>query len=108
KMQAHDYGPMVLVYSHVEAFFPKEDVVVARDALRAWLWEDRDTAHAEAKALGEASRAKIEKLFAHDIGGIIPELLAIVEGGEQEMSRVSPRTFLKDVHVPIYLLHGAG
>lgn len=108
KLQAHDYGPLVLVYSHVESFFPKEDVVLARDALRAWLWEDRETAHAEAKALSEASRDEIEKLFAHDIRGIIPELLAIIQGGENEMKLVSPRTFLGRVHVPIFLLHGAG
>src|SRR5260221_3202781 len=31
-MHAHDYGPLVLVYSHIEDFFPADDVATARDA----------------------------------------------------------------------------
>ena len=53
---------MVLVYSHVEDFFPAEDVPAARDALRSWLWEKRDDARearegALARVEGEARRA---------------------------------------------------
>ena len=107
-MHAHDYGPLVLVYSHVEAFFPAADVAVARDALRAWLWEYQETARAQAKGLSAASREKIEKLFAHDVSGISGEMLALIAREESVTRQVSPRTFLRDVHVPIYLLHGAG
>src|SRR5262245_41938697 len=45
-IKPHEYGPLVLVYDHAQAFFPAEDVPAARDALRLWLWEKKDDARA--------------------------------------------------------------
>jgi pimeloyl-ACP methyl ester carboxylesterase len=108
KLKAHDYGPLVLVYDHVESFFPPEDVLAARDALRAWLWEDFDTARERAQALSPPSRDKIDRLFSHDTASIAPELLAEVERNASALAAVSPRTYLPNLRAPLYLLHGAG
>jgi dienelactone hydrolase len=107
-MHAHEYGPLVLVYSHVEDFFPAEDVAAAREALRAWLWEDHDEARAKLGALSEASRAKMQHLFDGHLDAIVPELLSEVDRSATLMAGVSPHGQLAAVHVPVYLLHGAG
>ena len=105
---AHDYGPLVLVYSHIEDFFPTEDVTAARDALRAWLWEWYDAARARAAELPPPSRTRMQSLFEHRIDAIAPELLAVVARNEAPMAAVSPHGRLGALRVPVYLLHGAG
>jgi dienelactone hydrolase len=108
KLTAHEYGPLVVAYSHIESFFPPEDVAVARESLRLWLWERFDDARKRAQGLGPSSRQRMESLFAHRLDTIAPELLAEIERNKAELPRVSPSSCLSKVHVPVYLLHGAG
>jgi pimeloyl-ACP methyl ester carboxylesterase len=107
-MQAHDYGPLVLVYSHIEDFFPAEDVDVARDALRAWLWDRQDEARLKLVALSEPSRAMMGRLFDHRIDSIAPALLREIDKTRAAMALVSPHGHLGSVRAAVYLLHGAG
>jgi pimeloyl-ACP methyl ester carboxylesterase len=107
-MHAHDYGPLVVAYSYAEDFFPADDLLEARDALRLWLWEDRDAARARAKNLSPPSREKLEALFAHDVSSIAPELLAEIERRRASLAQVSPSAHLANVRCPVFLLHGAG
>lgn len=106
-MSAHDYGPLVVVYSYVEDFFPQDDVLEARAALRSWLWEDRDAARAHATNLSPPSRAKLEALFAHDVSAFAHELLAEIERRHASLASVSPSAHLANVRCPVFLLHGA-
>jgi dienelactone hydrolase len=108
KIQAHEYGPLVLVYSHIEDFFPAADVPAARDALRLWLWEMHTAAQARAKDLSQPSRAKMDLLFDHKVGEIAPEILAEVERRKDVLAPVSPHDQLATLKAPVYLLHGAG
>jgi dienelactone hydrolase len=108
RLRAHGYGVMVLVYSHIEDFFPSEDVPAARDALRYWLWEQRDDARKAAERLSPASKAKIEGLFDTSVGPMKPELLAEIERRADEMARVSPHGRLGSIRANVYLLHGEG
>jgi pimeloyl-ACP methyl ester carboxylesterase len=108
QLRAHGYGVMVLVYSHVEDFFPTEDVPAARDALRFWLWEKRDDARKAAAALSPASKAKIDGLFEAGVGSMKDELLAEIDSHTEEMARVSPRGHLGSIRANVYLLHGEG
>ncbi len=107
-LQAHTYGPMVLVYSHIEAFFPEADAGAAREALRYWLWEEFDTAKKHARKLGPESRARMEALFDHKLETVRPELLAEIDRQKPYFPSVSPAGRMGDVHAPIFLLHGAG
>src|SRR5271166_3702586 len=63
QMAAHEYGPLVLIYSHVEDFFPPTDVATAHEALRLLLWEKVDESRKQAEQLSPASRAKMELLY---------------------------------------------
>jgi pimeloyl-ACP methyl ester carboxylesterase len=108
QLHAHDYGPLVLVYSHVEGFFPAADAPLAREALRYWLWEEFDTARTRARQLGPESRARMEALFDHKVETIKPELLAEIDRQKGYFPSVSPAGRLALVRAPIFLLHGAG
>ncbi len=107
-MTAHEYGILVLVYAHAEEFFSAQDTDAARDALRLWLWEDRDAARTREKDLSEAGKAKTELLFSSHAAALGPEILKALDHHEAEMSAVSPHGHLESLRVPVYLLHGAG
>jgi dienelactone hydrolase len=109
-MRAHEYGATVLVYTHVEDFFPAADVPAARDALRLWLWEERDDAREAEKGLSPASKAKVDALFASpaDIASVRPEILAEIDRNAEAMQAVSPHGRLGGMKAHVYLLHGEG
>lgn len=107
RLQAHDYGQVVLVYSHVEDFFPAADVPVARDALRSWLHEDFDAARSRARDLSPEAAALIAEIFAHS-PSLAPALDAEIARLSPQLAAVSPSAHLADLRVPVFLLHGAG
>jgi pimeloyl-ACP methyl ester carboxylesterase len=108
RMRAHDYGALVLVYAHVERFFPGPDAPAAADALRLWLWEQKEDARARAADLSPAGRERLLALFDRRLDAIAPELLAEVAVSQKAMATVSPHGHLGAVRAPIFLLHGAG
>lgn len=108
--KAHEYGATVLVYTHVEDFFPEADVPAARESLRLWLHESRDDARRAAKELSPESRAKVEKLFSADIGSLRPELTREIDRLRPQMKAMSPEADgrLANIRANVYLLHGEG
>lgn len=108
KLRAHGYGATVLVYTHVDDFFPAEDVPAARDALRHWLRERREAARESAKTLSPASKQKMDTLFGPDISPLRAELMAMIEKRVPDMKHVSPHGKLAGLKAHVYLLHGAG
>jgi pimeloyl-ACP methyl ester carboxylesterase len=108
KLVAHDYGVTVVVYSHVEDFFPPEDVPAARDALLAWLANRRDEARKAAATLSPPSKAKIDGIFDAGADPLRAELLAEIESHRGEMANVSPHGRLGSIRADVYLLHGEG
>jgi dienelactone hydrolase len=108
KMHAHEYGPLVLVYSHIDDFFPRSDVAAAQVALRLWLWEKRDEARAALPALSMPSREKMQRLFDGKVDSIAKEIEDELAKNREAAAAVSPRGHLGGVKVPVFLLHGAG
>lgn len=106
--KAHDYGPLVLVYGHIEGFFPKEEADPAREALRFFLWEQPDRAREAAKALSLGSRARMDALLDRKIDTIAADLMTEIAGRGAEMDRVSPKGHLAGIKARVFLLHGAG
>jgi dienelactone hydrolase len=108
RLHAHGYGPMVLVYSHIEDFFPPADSALAAEALRLWLAERRDDARRVAAALSRASKAKIDGLFDVGASAMKAEILAEIDRRADEMAAVSPHGHLAALSANVYLLHGEG
>jgi len=104
---AHDYGASVFVYAHLNQFFPADDLAVAHDALREWLWEEPDKAKPLIEKLSPASQATMDALLARRIDEVRPEILNAIHTDEVELAKLSPRGHMEDLHVPVYILHGA-
>jgi pimeloyl-ACP methyl ester carboxylesterase len=104
---AHDYGAAVFVYSHLEQFFPVNELPVAHDALRAWLWEQPTDAQVLFPRLSPASRATMEILMARQINRLRPELLDAIQADDSQLNAISPQGKLASLHTPVFLLHGA-
>lgn len=107
--KAHEYGAVVLLYGHLERFVPPEDLGMARDAVRAWLEEDRDRAWRLASG---PHASETERIFVRLASGRLSEMQseldAAVRAHEAELQALSPRGRLGAVPVPVYLLHGTG
>jgi len=104
--QAHEYGVLVLAYSHLEDFFSPRDVPIAREALRQWLWEQPNALKAAA-ALSPDGQKKLD-LLLHHRDQMREPLLAEITLHKDEMAAVSPHGHLAQLHTSVFLLHGAG
>ncbi len=104
--RAHEYGVLILAYSHLEDFFTSSDVPVARESLRQKLWEVPNPALGAA-ALSPAGAGEMNLLVQHR-EQLEKAFLEEVERHRAEMAEVSPAGRLKSLTVPVYLLHGAG
>ncbi len=107
QMPAHEYGPLVLIYSHVDDFFPPSDVETARQALRLLLWEQVNESKKAAGQLSPGSRDKMELLYQHQSAKLADEMKRVIARHRPEMAPVSPHGHLISLHVPVLLLHGA-
>jgi dienelactone hydrolase len=107
QMAANEYGPLVLIYSHVEDFFPPTDVNTAREALRLLLWEKVDDSRKCAARLSLPSRQKMELLYGNHVEALVAEMKQAIARHHADMSPASPHGHLESLHVAVLLLHGA-
>jgi pimeloyl-ACP methyl ester carboxylesterase len=105
-LKAHEYGALILAYSHPEDFFPAKDVPIATVALRQWIWEQPADSMKTAEALSPAGKQELDMLLHHR-GDLQQTFLREVERHHGEMDAVSPHSHLSELHVPVFLLHGA-
>ncbi|HEX4337453.1 MAG TPA: hypothetical protein VH062_16175 [Polyangiaceae bacterium] len=107
--KAHEYGLVVLLYEHLDAFVPEEDLATMHLAVRAWLREDR--AHAWAFA-SRRTTERAERLFIELVTGHRDAFRSGLEpllAGEKAQERaLSPSGRIARIPVPVYLLHGKG
>lgn len=106
RLQAHEYGALILAYSHMEDFFSERDVPIAREAVRLWLWESPDSMK-KADQLSPEGRAELELLLHHreQLG---QPLLQSIQKHAEEMRVVSPHGQIEHLNVPVFLLHATG
>src|SRR5512146_437165 len=90
-LKAHEYGALVVVYSHPEDFFSAKDVPAAREALRYQLWENEAESRKAAEKLSPAGRARMELLWQHKKEALSTELSASIDRHRSESLLVSPR-----------------
>ncbi|HEU4414468.1 MAG TPA: alpha/beta hydrolase [Candidatus Angelobacter sp.] len=106
RLEAHEYGVLVLAYAHLEDFFSPQDVPVAREALRQWLWE-QPAAIKTAVAMSPQGQTEFDELLHHrDV--LREALLKEITLHRAEMEAVSPHGHLAQTRAAVFLLHGAG
>ena len=108
RMPAHEYGPLVVAYANISAYFAPSDVDQARAALRALLWEDLPKARAEAAKLSPRGQARMAQIFAHDTSSLTADTQRGLAAMQTELDAASPHFYLSRLSVPVMLLHGAG
>jgi pimeloyl-ACP methyl ester carboxylesterase len=105
----HEYGPLVLLYRHLDALAPPRDRPRLREVVRAWLREEWDRARGLA---GRLSSGKARRLFAliasKQIDKLRPRLEALLKADRAALEALSPRDKLWRIGAPIFLLHGRG
>jgi pimeloyl-ACP methyl ester carboxylesterase len=104
--QAHEYGVLILAYSHLEDFFSGADIPPAHEALRRHLWE-QPALESASNALTPQGRSELDLLENHR-DRMEQAMLQEVDRHTGEMDAVSPAGKMSGMHVPVYLLHGAG
>jgi len=104
----HEYGLLIVVYSHPEDFFPTQDVETARNSLRLLLHEDVDAAKHEAEKLSPQSRELMNAVFQHERDGLRTKLLTDLDKHTAEAVAVSPHNHLQGLKAKVLLVHGEG
>lgn len=107
-LAAHEYGPLVAVYSHVQEFFSKTDAVLAHEAIGLLLRERINESHAVAKKLSADGQRRMANLYDKHRDDMSRELLRHIPDHRAEMISASPRGHLAKIQVPVLLLHGDG
>jgi dienelactone hydrolase len=105
--QAHEYGVLVLAYSHLDDFFSPTDEPAAKEALRLWLWEQQDAVIKAEQQLSPEGQQEFERLVHHR-DQVQLQLIHEIQMHKDEMEAVSPHGHLANLDVPVYLLHGSG
>lgn len=105
-LPAHEYGPLVLEYEHIEEFVPASDVKPIGDVLRAHLYEDKDAEISAMKLLNARQTAEAKSLMDAASSSTRSLLFTSENKHSAEMQQLSPEAHLHDLTVPVFLLHG--
>jgi pimeloyl-ACP methyl ester carboxylesterase len=105
-LAAHEYGPLVLEYEHLEDFLPAQDLGPVRAVLRAHLYEDRKGEAEASLGLNEAQKREALALMDATSAETRARIAASLARHTGEMAGLSPHGRLETMSTPVYLLHG--
>lgn len=105
---ANEYGLVVLVYGNLQHFVPAVDLPAMRAGFKAWLQEDRPRARALAKLRTTPEANELWQLLeTQRLQTLAPKLDALLESQQAELASLSAVGHLRNLGLPVYLLHGA-
>jgi len=103
----NDYGPMVLAFEHMNDFVPAADAVPVSEVMRAHLYENPEAEAAMSARLNPRQQAEWKGIRDSTPAEMASAKISVTRH-QAEMNAVSPENHVSDLHVPVYLLHGAG
>jgi pimeloyl-ACP methyl ester carboxylesterase len=104
----HEYGWLILIYSHPEDFFPAGDVEGARQSLRLLLHEDVNQAKARAAQLSPEAQQWMNAIFEHHRELFRDRLQSDLDKHKAEAVAVSPHDHMRALKAKVLLVHGEG
>ena len=104
----HEYGWLILIYSHPEDFFSAADLDPARNALRLLLHEDVAAARTGAQQLSPAGQQLMKAIFDHRREEFRQRLVDDLDKHSAEAAAVSPNGHLQTLKAKVLLIHGEG
>jgi pimeloyl-ACP methyl ester carboxylesterase len=107
-LPAHEYGPLVLEYEHLEDFVPAQDLGPVRAVLRAHLYEDKRAEATASLGLNEVQKREMLELMDATLPQTRARIAAVVAKHTDEAAALSPLGRLQTLNTPVYLLHGEG
>lgn len=107
-LPAHEYGPLVLEYAHLEDFVPAADTAALRPVLRAHLYEDIPAEAAARAHLTAAQQSEAAMLMDAHCERMQLLLQQTESRHSAEMAELSPAGHLHHLQTDVFLLHGAG
>jgi len=105
-LPAHEYGPLVIEYQHLEDFVAAPDIAPIREVLRAHLYEDPAAEKAALAQLTSQQLTESTQLMNAASPATRAQLAASEAKHAAEMPGLSPDTKLRTLTTPVYLLHG--
>lgn len=105
-LPAHEYGPLVMEYEHLEQFVPQQDLAALREVLRTHLYEDHNAETAAMEKLTPSQKVEVLQLMNATSDTTRALLKSTEEKYADEMNGLSPEQHLKSLTVPVFLLHG--
>jgi dienelactone hydrolase len=105
-LAAHEYGPQVLEYGHLEDFVPAGDIEPVRAVLRAHLYEDKKAEAEASLALNEQQKRETLELMDATLPSTRTKIAAMLAKHTDEVPALSPLGRLRTLGTPVYLLHG--
>jgi pimeloyl-ACP methyl ester carboxylesterase len=107
-LAAHEYGPLVLEYEHLEDLVPAQDLEPVRAVMRAHLYEDKKAESDASLALNEKQKLETLDLMDATSPATRARIAAVAEKHMADMPGLSPLGRLQALGTPVYLLHGEG
>ena len=107
-LAAHEYGPLVLEYGHLEDFVPVRDLGAVRAVLRAHLYEDTKAEAEASLELNETQKRETLELMDATLPTTRAKIEAMTAKHAGELPGLSPLGRLQALDTPVYLLHGEG
>ena len=104
----HEYGPLVLVYMHPADFLSPSDAAAILPVLQAHLYENPKGEQALAAHLTPSQLSAWKAILAFNSPDEQSRARASLGKHRDEMALVSPEGRVANLHVPVFLLHGAG
>lgn len=104
----HSYGPLILAYEHLGDYVPADDVTPISNVLKAHLYEN---ASGEAQLVSQLNSRQASEWKMLEDNNAPDEIARAKKSSKEhaaEMNAVSPAGHLSSLHVPVFLLHGAG
>jgi pimeloyl-ACP methyl ester carboxylesterase len=105
-LAAHEYGPLVLEYEHLEDFVPAQDLEPVRAVMRAHLYEDKKAEAKASQALNEKQKLETLDLMDATSPATRARIAATSKKHTAELPGLSPLGRLQTLDTPVYLLHG--
>jgi dienelactone hydrolase len=105
-LPAHEYGPLVLEYEHLEDFVPAADLPPIRAVLRARLYEDKAAEAQASLVLNPRQKFETLELVDTTLPSTRARIDAMIVRHAADLPAVSPRNRLRTLVTPVYLLHG--
>ncbi len=105
--EAHEYGPLIVVYDEPADFFSPHDAPMAQEALQRLLHGDGKGSEVLSRSMSPAGQQMMQNLYHKQREQLAPVILAEIEKRRDQLAAASPAGHLRFLPMPVLLLHGS-